>query len=270
VTSAAPTALEVQLDDAAGDALPLPAELEERYGGPLRLEPRSLYANFVQTVDGVVAIPSMERSNALIAAGSETDRFLMGLLRASADAVLIGSGTLAGSPRALWRAEGAFPPAAEAFAELRRRLDRPRHAEVAVVTGSGALDPAHPLLEEGALVLTTAAGARRLRSALPAASTLVDLGDAPEPDAHSIVGALRARGHERILSEAGPHLFRSLLAADDVDELFLTVSPLLLGRGPERRLGLVAGEPLAPPVRLVVRGLRRDATHLFLRYALTR
>ncbi|MDX6515770.1 MAG: hypothetical protein QOH73_1436, partial [Gaiellaceae bacterium] len=110
--------LQIVLDAAAAPALPLPEELERLYGGPLGLAAETLYANFVQTVDGVVAIPWLERSNALIAAGSESDRFLMGLLRASADAVLIGSGTLAGSPRALWRAEGAFPPGAEAFARL--------------------------------------------------------------------------------------------------------------------------------------------------------
>ena len=92
------------LDDGPGPALELPEELERLYGGPLRLPEDALYANFVQTLDGVVAIPSVERSNAIVAAGSESDRFVMGVLRASADAVMIGSGTLAGSPKALWRA----------------------------------------------------------------------------------------------------------------------------------------------------------------------
>jgi riboflavin biosynthesis pyrimidine reductase len=262
--------IETQIDAADAPALDLPAELEEAYGGPLRLAERSLYANFVQTVDGVVAIPTVERSNALIAAGSTSDRFLMGLLRAAADAVLIGSGTLMGSPKALWRAEGAAPDYADAFAELRRRLGKPPHAEVVVATGSGLIDPEHPLFASGALVLTTEHGAARLHGRLPAATEVIALGDSAEVDADVLVEALHARGHARILSEAGPHLFGSLLEGRLVEELFLTVSPLLLGRGPEPRLGLVAGTPLEPPVRLAVTGIRRDATHLFLRYALTR
>jgi riboflavin biosynthesis pyrimidine reductase len=264
------TPLDVVLDDARGEPVDLPAELEEVYGGPLLLAERTLYANFVQTVDGVVAIPSVERSNAVIAAGSATDRFLMGLLRATADAVLIGSGTLMGSPKALWRAEGAAPDYAAAFAELRRRLGKPPHPEVVVATGSGLVDPGHPLLASGALVLTTEQGAARLRGTVPAATEVVALGDGAECDADALVGALHARGYARILSEAGPHLFGSLLEARLVEELFLTVSPLLLGRGPEPRLGLVAGSALDPPARLAVTGIRRDATHLFLRYALMR
>jgi riboflavin biosynthesis pyrimidine reductase len=258
--------LQVVFDAAAAPALALPEELERLYGGPLCLAEETLYANFVQTVDGVVAIPALERSNALIAAGSEGDRFLMGLLRASADAVLIGSGTLAGSPRALWRAEGAFPPGTEAFARLRETLGTPPHPEVVVVTGSGAIDPAHPLLESGAVVLTTELGAASLADRVPAATTVLPLGGAGDLDPRRIVKALRARGHRRILSEAGPHLFGSLVGAGLVDELFLTVSPLLVGRGPDPRLGLVEDETLAPPPELRLEGLRRDATHLFLRY----
>ena len=53
-----------------------------------------MIANFVQTIDGVVSIPDVPRSNALIAAESDADRFLMGLLRAFADAILVGSGTM--------------------------------------------------------------------------------------------------------------------------------------------------------------------------------
>lgn len=72
----------------------LPLELAELYGGSLGfLEPR-LYANFVASVDGVVAIPTETESSQMIAAGSKRDRFVMGLLRACADAVLIGAGTL--------------------------------------------------------------------------------------------------------------------------------------------------------------------------------
>ena len=77
----------------------------------------------------------------------------MGLLRAFADVVLIGSGTLRSSPEGTWLPEKVFPPAAAAFAELRRARERPEKPEVAILTGRGSIDAAHPLLESGALVL---------------------------------------------------------------------------------------------------------------------
>src|SRR5205085_2559269 len=82
----------------------LPPQLSALYGGGLGfVEPR-LYANFVETLDGIVAIPSLERSNALVAGDSEADKFLMGLLRAFADVVLVGSGTMLASPKGRRRA----------------------------------------------------------------------------------------------------------------------------------------------------------------------
>ena len=73
-----------------------------------------------------------------------------------------------------------------------------------------------------------------------------------------------------ILSEAGPSLFGSLLASFLVDELFLTVSPLLAGRGAAARLGLVEGVELLPEARVAgrLRSVRTHGSHLFLRYSL--
>jgi len=89
-------------------------------------------------------------------------------------------------------------------------------------------------------------------------------------DLPAALAALRDGGHELVVSEAGPHLFGSLVAASLVDELFLTQSPLLAGRGDELRPGLVAGAPLLPDVRHEARllGVRLSGDHLFLRYAL--
>jgi riboflavin biosynthesis pyrimidine reductase len=248
----------------------LPAELVEAYGGDLGFDRPRLFANFVSTIDGVVAIPDLAQSNKLISGGSESDRLVMALLRAFSDAVLIGSGTLRAAPSALWTPERAFPPAADALAELRRRLDRPAAPERVVLTGSGSVPASHPLFAEGALVLTTERGARRLDGQLPAASTIVALGDGATVDLRAGVAALRARGHELILSEAGPRAFASLLQAKLVDELFLTVSPLIAGRDTSERLGLVEGFEVLPSERLAGRLLsaRRDGDHLFLRYEL--
>jgi riboflavin biosynthesis pyrimidine reductase len=196
----------------------------------------------------------------------------MGLLRACADVVLLGSGTLRGSPKSVWTAERAYPDAADAFAELRRRLGLAAHPELAVLTASESLDPAHPALEQGAVVLTTEAGAGRWRKRLPAAVEVVALGDDATVDLQAAVAYLHERGSRSILSEAGPHVFGSLLAAGLVDELFLTVSPLLAGRSePGGRLGLVEGHELLPernePARLL--GVRRHSAHLFLRYGVS-
>lgn len=247
-----------------------PAELGRLYGGGLGFDEPRLFANFVSTLDGVVAIPSIPRSNALISAGSEADRFVMGLLRAHADVVLIGSGTLRASPRGTWRPEKVYPAAEEGFAELRRRLGRPEVPAVAILSGSGSIDPAHPVLESGALVLTSEPGAARLNGRLPSASAIVALGREPTLDPRLVVSALHERKHRLILSEAGPHTFGALLAAGVVDELFLTLSPLLAGdAGQGSRFRLVEAADLAPAL---VEGrplsVRRHDAHLFFRYAL--
>src|SRR5581483_1672081 len=125
----------------------LPEALQLFYAGGLALEPPCVYANFVETIDGIVAIPEHERSNALVADESDDDKHVMGMLRAFADCVLIGSGTLLASPKGRWRPEGVYPAAAAAFAELRSRLGKPEHPAVAVVTTGASLDTSHRVLE---------------------------------------------------------------------------------------------------------------------------
>ena len=135
------TELDVRLESAlraAGGAPELPARaVTAAYGGPFRLPERVVYANFVSSIDGVAAIAGVEMSSAAISGGAPADRFVMALLRAVADAVVVGAGTVRehGGP---WTAEKAFPPGAEAFplasgdlgervADARRR-DREREA----------------------------------------------------------------------------------------------------------------------------------------------
>jgi len=196
--------------------------LRDLYGGGLDLDERCLFTNFVETVDGVVAIPDLPHSNALIAAGSGADRFVMGLLRASADAILVGSGTMRASPTGTWQPERVYPPAAEAFAELRRRLGRPTSPTVVFVTAGGSFDPAHPALERRAIILTTRRTEVSLKRRVPAASEVVAVNDVERVDLQQAIACLHERGHSRILSEGGPTLFASLLAAGVVDELFLS------------------------------------------------
>jgi riboflavin biosynthesis pyrimidine reductase len=260
---------DILYESASLPSFKLPAELSRLHGGDLGFDEPRLYANFVSTLDGVVSIPSLPQSNRLVSMGSDADHFLMGLLRAFADVVLIGSGTLRATPRGTWRPEKAYPAAGDAFAELRRRLGKAEAPEVAILSGSGSIDPTHPVLESGALVLTSIAGAERLEGRLPSAARVVPLGDEAKIDVTLVVKTLRSRGHRLILSEAGPHTFGALLEGGVVDELFLTLSPLLLGDAEAPRFQLVEGADLLPfDVRGQLSSVRRHGGHLFLRYEL--
>jgi riboflavin biosynthesis pyrimidine reductase len=253
---------------AAPSALTPP--LERLYGGGLGFSGPTVYANFVSSLDGTVALPAIPRSNKLISAGSEADRFVMALLRGLADAVVTASGTLAGSPTGTWSPARAHPGSAELLAELRRVRGQPEVPELAILTGSGAIDPGHPALAGRAVVLTTAKGASRLRGRVPEPVELVPLAADGAIEPAAAIAALQARGHRSILLEAGPRTFGVFAVAGVVDELFLTLSPLLTGGSAETRLSLVEGvEPLRDGlVRGELLSLRRHDGHLFLRYRL--
>ena len=115
--------------------------------------------------------------------------------------------------------------------------------------------------------MTTTKAAARLRSVLPSATEVRAVSDTDPIDLHEILHLLEADGHHRILTEGGPRLFGQMVANDQVDELFVTVSPVLAGQKGERSFGLVHGvdfgrEP--KPGRLL--SARRHGSHLFLRY----
>jgi riboflavin biosynthesis pyrimidine reductase len=258
---------------AEDDDLPrwdVPDELAELYGTAIGLEEPCVVANFVQSLDGVVAVPSLPRSHAILGDEAEADRFMLALLRACADAVLVGSGTLLASPKGTWRIDRAFPPAAEALAELRARRGRPAQPQVAVVTAGGSFDPAHPVVERGVLVLTTEGAAPALREAVHEATEVVAVNAGDSVDLTAALGVLKERGCPVIVSEGGPTLFGGLLASRLVDELFLTVSPVLAGRAVSTRLGLVEGVELVPQTRVAgrLRSARTHGSHVFLRYGL--
>jgi riboflavin-specific deaminase-like protein len=208
-----------------------------------------LYLNMVETVDGRASIEG--RSQAL---GSEIDTLLLTEMRALADAVLIGSGTLraegyarlVGHPDRIARRKAAGRAPTPLAVLLSRGLDLPWEAglftapdqPVLVYTGSdaGAPDVAAPL-------------------------ELVRL---PEPTPEAALRDLRARGIRSLLCEGGPTLNRGLLAAGLVDELFLTISPLLTGNADAPRI--VEGDDLDAPVDLALQWVLRHGDELYLRY----
>jgi riboflavin biosynthesis pyrimidine reductase len=210
--------LEVLFDQVGGTPVP-------EYSGDPRWT--GLAVNFVESLDGIVALPDAPgESGAVVSGGSRADHFVMGLLRACADAVLIGAGTLRASPRDRWHADAIFPEAADLYARV-GGLRPPLY----VASNSGNIPPKD---------LTVVAGTPR-----------------------QMVDRIRADGHQRILCEGGPGLFSELAAAGLVDEIFLTLSPKLFGRAGARKT-LIDKDLGGAPLEL--RSLRRDGSHLFLRY----
>ena len=244
----------------------LPAALATTYDGDFGLARPVLYANFVSSVDGVVAIAGDAESGRVVSGGNEPDRFIMGLLRATADAVLIGAGTFRHAGRALWRPESIYPPAAELFAELRRHLGLPPQPLLVLVTESGNIDPEQPALQD-CLIVTTPRGDHHLRGKVPRGARIVVL-DVERIGGVALLGCLHANGLHVVLTEGGPSLIGQLLEEGLVDELFLTTSPKLFGRksGDERK-SLVEGVDLSGR-SLNLLSVRRHESHLYLRYAL--
>jgi riboflavin biosynthesis pyrimidine reductase len=268
VTEREPLELLYEAPDAAPSEL-TPA-LAHLYGGGLGFAGPTVYTNFVASLDGSVALPGVPRSNELISGASDGDRFVMGLLRALADVVVVGSGTFHGSPTGTWTPARAHPDSAPEFAELRALRGQAERPELAILTGSGAIDVRQPALSGPAVMLTSETGAARLRRRVPETTELVALTTQTTIDPQVALGALKDRGHELILFEAGPHTFGAFAAAGLIDELFLTVSPLLTGGSAATRLSLVeAVEPVRDGiVRAELRSLRRFEDHLFVRYGL--
>ncbi|MGH2417736.1 MAG: dihydrofolate reductase family protein [Candidatus Limnocylindria bacterium] len=257
----------------------LPAALRDRYGGdlavPLRVHRPTLISNFVSTIDGVTSYRTPEAAGGGEISGFfEPDRFVMGLLRALADVVLVGAGTLRADPDGAWTPRSVHPDSGRAYGALRLELGMRPDPITAVVTGSGSLDVRHPGLADPSVevvMITTDVGAAALaRQRVPSHIDVRSTGDRIE--ASDVLQTLAFHGAELILCEGGPHLFGQLLAAGFVDELFLTVAPQLAGRSTATpRLSLVEGTAFdvadARWGRLA--DLRRAGDHLFARYRLT-
>ena len=235
-------------------------------------------SNFVSTLDGVVAFDTEGTTGGREVSGGFTpDRFLMGLLRATADAVLVGAGTVRSGHHHVWTPGHVHPASAPAYAAWRGQLGlrRPQPTTV-IVSASGRIDPEHPGLratDVPVVLLTTDAGAAWLRRIeLPPAVEVVVAGDHGRVEEDAIVAALAARDLDLVVCEGGPRLLGGLMGAGLVDELFLTIAPQIAGRTPELpRLALVEGLAFsidaAPWASLA--SVMRSGDHLFLRYRMS-
>jgi riboflavin biosynthesis pyrimidine reductase len=137
-----------------------------------------------------------------------------------------------------------------------------------LLTSGGDLDFRHPALARGAIVMTTTAGAKKIGDRLPATCELVQLGKGKSLDIRKGIAELRRRGLDVLLSEGGPHVMGELIGEGLLDEVFLTLSPVVAGRGKEKRLGMVEGVELLPANGAWSKLLsaRQHEDYLFLRY----
>jgi len=248
--------------------LPLPALLEANYGGPLGFDSPRVFANFVTSVDGVVALPGDSESGQIISGRNTADRFVMGLLRACADAVLIGAGTFRHSRGHLWHPDRIYPAAASLFAEARRALGLSPAPRLVLVSASGELDVNEPAVQS-ALIVTTQRGQARLQGRTPE-STRVIVAGAERIALPRVLELMREQGLRQVLTEGGPSLFSELVAGSLIDELFVTTAPSLFGRfANDQRKSLADGLDLGGR-KMELLSARRHGSHLFLRYAFDR
>ena len=184
--------------------------------------------NMVSSADGKA---TLEGRTAPMSAAA--DRELFHHLRAQADGILVGAGTV--------RVEryGRVTKTEELQAKREAQGVRP-DALAVIVSGSGNLPADLPLLVESA--------------------------DSVRVIADPVAGLaeLRAEGVRSLLCEGGPHLNSTLFAEGLVDELFLTIAPTIAGAG--ETLTIVEGKALPEAVDLELLTVHEAGGHLFMRY----
>lgn len=241
---------------------------------------RWVFSNFVSTLDGVVSLRTKGHSGGGDISGFDIhDRMVMGLLRAIADAVVVGSGTLAADHGHMWTPETICPELAVDYRSLRKKLRKPESPTNVIISGSGRIDLGLPLFTSNrvhTLVLTTSRGARRLERQRPGGLVTIRAihkGSSTIPVQAIFTEIMRMSRARRILVEGGPALLGECLAEGLIDEQFLTLAPQIAGRKRgDGRLALTMGQLFAPsnPLWGTLTDVRRSKSHLFLRYSFAR
>ncbi|MEU8686491.1 pyrimidine reductase family protein [Streptomyces sp. NPDC048611] len=236
-------------------------ELADAYAYPAEDDPARagrtgwLRANMVSSLDG--AAHHEGRSQPL---SGTADMRIFGVLRGLADAVVVGAETV--------RQEGYRPGRArETFAARRAVAGQGPAPAIAVVTAGLGLDFTLPLFTEPLVptVLLTGAGAPadRVAEARAAGAEVLFAGEGLGVDPARVAGVLAGRGHHRLLSEGGPRLLGQLAAADALDEMCLSLAPVVaVGDAPR----IMNGPAVAVPERFALASVLEEAGFLFTRY----
>ncbi|HEY2309083.1 MAG TPA: pyrimidine reductase family protein [Streptosporangiaceae bacterium] len=220
---------------------------------------RWLRANMVASLDGAATVDG--RSGGL---SNKADQQVFAMLRAHADVILVGAGTA--------RAEGYGPvrPQSEGQRWAWLRDGRPPSPPIAVVTRALDLDLGSALLADAppharTIVITTASALPGRRAAAARTAEVIVAGEA-SVDLMAAVDSLAERGYQRISCEGGPHMLAQLAEAGLLDELCLTVSPLLAG--PEAGRIVTGGLPMpgGGTLPFTLAHALEDEGHLLCRY----
>lgn len=195
--------------------------------------------------------------------GNPTDQRILGLLRALSDVVIAGAGTVV--------TEGYGPARArDEYQEIRAAAGQPPAPVMAVVSNRLRLDFSARYFTEAPqrpIVVTCEAAPPDLLRAAHDVSDVIVAG-AKVVDPALMVGALADRGLSRLLCEGGPSFLGSTVEAGVLDELCLTISPMLVG-GPARRV--LDGPVISPPAPLrLTQLLIDDDDLLYARYEVRR
>jgi riboflavin biosynthesis pyrimidine reductase len=216
--------------------------------------PEWLRVNFVSSVDGAVTVDGASAGLSGIA-----DKRVFGILRMRCHALMVGAGTL--------RREEYGPVRLDEERRAWRRAHGLReYPTLVVVSHTLNLSPEQSVFAEAPirpLIITHESAPAERRAALQPVADVLTFGE-HEVDLAAAVAALHVRGLTEILCEGGPHLFGSLTAANLVDEVCLTVSPLLVGAGTGR---ITAGGSVDnEQTRLRLRHVLTSNDVLLLRY----
>lgn len=224
------------------------------------------------TIDGVVSLGVHDGTDSsIISAHSAGDRYVMAMLRAAADVIIVGARTLEEAPGHQWTVERLVPDSAKDLHEYRRALGRTvEAASLVIVTGSGRLAE-HIALTNPAVpttVLTTNAAAP-IRAEYPRVNRVVVPGGG-RMDGDTLMQALvDTFDPQLVLCEGGSQLAGTLVAANQVSEIFLTMAPRIAGRDEaHQRLAMVEGFAADPRAlqEYALLSVRRDGDTLFLRF----
>jgi riboflavin-specific deaminase-like protein len=205
-----------------------------------------LVLNMVESIDGRTTIAGHVGELT-----SPVDQQIVYKMRTQAEALLVGAGTVR----------------VERYAELVPPGLGPQPL-VVIVTASVSLPRDLPLLQEPEtrIVIATHSDATLGFDHLAQVEYLRLPGEGSRVDCAALCAALRSEyGIRSVVCEGGPSLNESLLEADVVDELFLSLSPMLVG-GAERALVETAPAHFPRRTRLAWVATRDD--YLFLRYEL--
>jgi riboflavin biosynthesis pyrimidine reductase len=233
------------------------AALTELYNYPPNLTRCWVRANMIASVDGGATFDG--RAGGLAGPG---DRVLFKVLREIADVVLVGAGTV----RTENYSGAQLSVAARQARQARGQSEVP---PIAVVTASGALDPTGRLFtntETPPLIFTATASIAATRDRLHGRADVLDAStsDPTVVDPAAVLAALAHRGLYRVLCEGGPTLLGDIIGLNLLDELALTVAPMLVaGSGPRV---VSSGAPVSTALR-TAHILTDDAGYLYLRYA---